>query len=136
MSGCFVGDVGLLAGIACDRSYSSVPCTSRHFCHITRAILLELLPARLFAVLDDEHAIGELVLRAAQESGEADAVELRDLRRCRAAQIDQRRQQVLHLRQLVDVARLAELAGRPADEARGAMAALVVRRLAGRACRR
>src|SRR5262245_14699195 len=92
-------------------------------------IFLQLLPARLLAVLNNQGPVRQLILSPLQQAREAGAVEPRRLRRREPAQIEQGRKQVLNLRQLTDVARLAESAIRPADEARGPVAAFVVSRL-------
>ena len=113
-------------------SYSSSPFTSRHLPQITH-------DSNFFgdlAVLHDELAVGQRFCRAAQQAGEARRRGTARPPASRfgggdAAQVAQRRQQVGVLRRHGDVARLAELAVRPANPARHAMAAVVVGRLAG-----
>ncbi len=75
------------------------------------------------AVLDNQLAVGKRPL-ATQQSGEAEPVKAGGRGRLDAAQLKQRRQQVLNLSWRVEVAS-AQPAGRPADPARHAVAAVV-----------
>ena len=77
------------------------------------------------AELDDQHAVGQALLLPPKELREARAVERRALRRVEAAEIDERREEVLGFRQLRDIARRPQPARGPADEARDAMAAFI-----------
>ena len=74
------------------------------------------------AVVGDQHAFSRDVGLAAHRGGEADAVEL--ALRLGVAEVEQRREQILRLRQPADVARLAEATAGPAHEARHTVAAL------------
>ena len=84
---------------------------------------------RPLSVLDDEHPVGQRIGRAAQQPRQAGPVERRSRGRVELAEIDQGRQQVLDLGQGRDVRGLPQPAGRPADEAGGAVTSLVVLRL-------
>ncbi len=76
------------------------------------------------AVLDNQLAVGKLAL-AAEQSGEAQAIEPGRGGRFHAAQLKQRREEVLNLRRRGKVPRLAQPAGRPAYPARHPVAAVV-----------